>query len=514
MCSICEQASTPASNSYVAAVVEFAPKFFNDSKAILNSNVPMYVKYIEDAQKQNADIIVFPEDGLTTYHLPERSKLDSWTTVIPAPTNKYTPCSENMTGVSEALKNISCAAKKNKIYVVVNLPEKLPCTGDGDCPKDNIFYYNTNVVFDRNGTIIARYRKVNLFVEPQFNVTKEPEIVTFDTDFGVKFGTFICFDILFATPALNLTRNLGVTDIVFTTAWFSEVPFLTAVQTQAGWSYAEDVNLLASGYNNPTRGNAGSGIYLGRGGIKEVAMPLATSNVLLVAEVPKKGNKMTSSKMQNQEMHEHDHVHVHLHDELRKKREDLRLSELKLLRDNLILFEMETLKGNVTTKRLCQHEFCCDFTIRMSRMDPKINYRAVVYNGVRNFVNIRQAAIRACAVIQCSNDSVESCGSVASSETIFDGINISGKFDDSLNSLIMPNTLKTSMLPFKDGWTYDEHKHESHKHVSMTLNKTTTDLLTFGVYCRDYDKDDSNATSSVIFYWSTIFLAFLLSRFL
>lgn len=66
-------------------------------------------------------------------------------------------------------------------------------------------------------------------MEKQFDKTKIPEIVTFDTDFGVKFGTFICFDILFSVPALNLTRTLGVSNIIFTTAWFSEVPFLTGI---------------------------------------------------------------------------------------------------------------------------------------------------------------------------------------------------------------------------------------------------------------------------------------------
>lgn len=75
--------------------------------------------------------------------------------------------------------------------------------------------------------MINRYRKTNLFVESQFNVTSIPEIVTFDTDFGVKFGTFICFDILFYEPTLQLTRLHQVTDIVFPTAWFSEAPFLT-----------------------------------------------------------------------------------------------------------------------------------------------------------------------------------------------------------------------------------------------------------------------------------------------
>lgn len=66
-------------------------------------------------------------------------------------------------------------------------------------------------------------------MEKQFDKTEIPEIVTFNTDFGVKFGTFICFDILFSVPALNLTRTLGISNIIFTTAWFSEVPFLTGI---------------------------------------------------------------------------------------------------------------------------------------------------------------------------------------------------------------------------------------------------------------------------------------------
>lgn len=128
---------------------------------------------------------------------------------------------------------------------------------------------------------------MNLYMESNFSTTESPEIVTFDTDFGVTFGTFICFDILFATPALNLTRKEGVTHIVYSTAWFSEIPFLTgesrddnyfntkrdqrmirrcfvsAAQTQFAWAYAEDVNLLAAGYSKPSAGNTGSGIYLG-----------------------------------------------------------------------------------------------------------------------------------------------------------------------------------------------------------------------------------------------------------
>lgn len=78
------------------------------------------------------------------------------------------------------------------------------------CSKDGYQLYNTNVVFDRTGMVVARYRKYNLFGEPGFNVTSEPELSTFRTDFDVTFGQFICFDILFEKPALQLIRDSKV----------------------------------------------------------------------------------------------------------------------------------------------------------------------------------------------------------------------------------------------------------------------------------------------------------------
>lgn len=88
-----------------------------------------------------------------------------------------------------------------------------------------------------------RYRKTNLFMESQFNVTAVPEVVSFDTDFGVKFGTFICFDILFREPSIQLTRVLQVTDIVFTTAWFSEAPFLTGKRNVESFLFYESFKI-------------------------------------------------------------------------------------------------------------------------------------------------------------------------------------------------------------------------------------------------------------------------------
>lgn len=68
---------------------------------------------------------------------------------------------------------------------------------------------------------------------------------------------------------------------------FSNNFFFSAVQTQAGWAYGNDVTVLASGYDNPNHRNVGSGIYVGRAGSIIEYFPLQRNNKLLVANVPK-----------------------------------------------------------------------------------------------------------------------------------------------------------------------------------------------------------------------------------
>lgn len=177
------------------------------------------------------------------------------------------------------MRKLSCAARTYNIYVVVNLPERF--VNDSSKEDDTDLIYNTNVVFDRQGNIIARYllkkknqikfklsddfnsnnlffinnhffryRKYNLFVEPGFSKTDTAELIKFKTDFGVTFGTFICFDIMFKTPSLDLlSKHEDVTDIVYPTAWFSELPFLTGL-TYAYYNVEYPKNIYAIYYRS------------------------------------------------------------------------------------------------------------------------------------------------------------------------------------------------------------------------------------------------------------------------
>lgn len=234
------------------------------------------------------DVIVFPEMTLNGMENAVET---------PEPIDNISPCDSTDYAADNLLKQISCSAKNFQRYVVVNVVTKAACP-DSDMvanedPRnctdrtDGMSYYNTNVVFDRRGVLISRYRKYNLFGE-SVDKPHKASMVSFETDFGVKFGHFVCFDLMFRFPALELVRNQSITDIIFPTMWFSEMPFLTGVQVQQNWAYANNVNLLAAGANLPAVGSTGTGIYAGRKGSLASVMEGVSKTTLLTATVPKR----------------------------------------------------------------------------------------------------------------------------------------------------------------------------------------------------------------------------------
>lgn len=222
------QISTPESPSYHAGVVEFLRSLDISltDKETLNINMEGYLNILRSAPAQNLDIIVFPESSLNSMKTA---------TLIPEPDDNISPCDNSKYAEEKLIQDLSCAAKAANKYVIINLTEKAECpdkqmiaSGDKRACRDGLSYYNVNVVFDRKGVVIARYRKFNLFGE-EVDKPKLPDAVVFTTDFGVTFGTFICFDLMFRRPALEMVRTMNITDFIFPTMWFSELPFLTGI---------------------------------------------------------------------------------------------------------------------------------------------------------------------------------------------------------------------------------------------------------------------------------------------
>lgn len=333
------QASSPQSSYYEAGVVEFNHETNPDISEAdrTKSNVEKYVKIMEDAPA-NLDIIVFPEMTLN----------DMETAVeTPEPKDKVVVCDKYPK--ENIVSQLSCAAKTFQRYVVVNVVTKALCPDADmvanedprDCKnrEDGFSYYNTNIVFDRNGTLISRYRKYNLFGEAVDKPSK-PSLIIFETDFGVKFGHFVCFDLMFRSPALELVRTQNVTDIIFPTMWFSEMPFLTAVQVQQNWAFANNVNLLAAGANRPEVGSTGTGIYAGKIGSLVSVMEGKSNTSLYTASVPKRDRPQATASQRQIKYTKNE------------------MQPLKLKRDQLDKYEIqfrEFAHFFSNSKRKCQH---------------------------------------------------------------------------------------------------------------------------------------------------------------
>ena len=122
------------------------------------------------------------------------------------------------------------------------------------------YQYNTNVVFNPNGTLVARYHKKHLFFEFHYDVPVHTDISYFDTSFG-RFGTFVCFDVIFYEPTIELITKHDIDSIVFPTAWMNVLPYFSAVPFHSAFAKGMGVNYLASNLHDPVNRFSGSGIY-------------------------------------------------------------------------------------------------------------------------------------------------------------------------------------------------------------------------------------------------------------
>ena len=61
------------------------------------------------------------------------------------------------------LSRLSCLARDYSVVLVANMGNIQNCMGSANCPPDGHFQFNTNVVFEADGTLIAKYHKINLY---------------------------------------------------------------------------------------------------------------------------------------------------------------------------------------------------------------------------------------------------------------------------------------------------------------------------------------------------------------
>ncbi|KAG9509313.1 Vascular non-inflammatory molecule 3, partial [Fragariocoptes setiger] len=277
-------------------------------KADLESNLRVFEQVAYVASKKGVVILVYPEAAL--YKLKTRAEaIQVFDLLPPDPQGpnahlmhkQLRPCDYPDHAVHRPiLQRLSCLAKRVQMYLVVNLGTYETClSGDSflgsnlpfnyqgitsgkgnnetistlfeqldeqEICRDRRRNYNTLVAIDSSGAIVSRYRKRHLFnEEPIYDAPTKADRSYFDTPFG-RFGLIVCFDLVYADPAIQLVLLDKVDTVILSSRWYDELPLFSAISSQAAWSHAMDVNLLAANSHNNPLGTVGSGLYSGKSG--------------------------------------------------------------------------------------------------------------------------------------------------------------------------------------------------------------------------------------------------------
>lgn len=157
--------------------VRLATVHFRPHGKSAEANRQAYVKFIEEAARQKADLVVLGET--LTYVSAGKT---------------YAEAAEPIPGPSTAF--FGQLAKKHGLYLVPGLLE-----------RSGHLVYNVSVLIGPDGEIVGKYRKVTLpDGEWKGGVAPGRDYPVFDTRFG-KVGMMICYDGFFPEVARQLTLN-------------------------------------------------------------------------------------------------------------------------------------------------------------------------------------------------------------------------------------------------------------------------------------------------------------------
>ncbi|XP_031523293.1 vascular non-inflammatory molecule 2 isoform X2 [Papio anubis] len=463
-----------------------------DALNLMNKNIDILERAIKQAAEQGARIIVTPEDALYGWEFT-RETVFPYLEDIPDPQVNWIPCQDSHRfGHTPVQARLSCLAKKNAIYVLANLGDKKPCNSHhSTCPPNGYFQYNTNVVYNPEGKLVARYHKYHLYSEPQFDVPEKPELVTFNTTFG-RFGIFTCFDIFFYDPAVILVKDFHVDTILFPTAWMNVLPLLTAIEFHSAWAMGMGVNLLAANIHHVSLNMTGSGIYAPNGP-KVYHYDMKTeSGKLLLSEVD--SHPLPSPDPPTAVNWSAYATTI--------KPFPLQKSTFRgfISRDGFNFTELFENAGNLT---VCQKELCCHLSYRMLQKEENEVYVLGAFTGLHG--RRRKEYWQVCTMLKCKTTNLTTCGRpVETASTRFEMFSLSGTFG---TKYVFPEVLLTEihLSPGKFEVLKDGRL--------VNKNGSSGPILTVSLFGRWYTKDSfysSSGTSNSAITYLLIFILLMI----
>ncbi|XP_071111871.1 pantetheinase-like [Haliotis cracherodii] len=499
----------PGRGGYKAAVYEHAvhipwgcllvPVSRGEAVRQMMKNIQVYKTQAAAASREGADIIVFPEDGIYGM-IFNRNTIKPFLEEIPDPRiTEWNPCltsgiDTDTDADTTIQRELSCMARENAMYVIANMGDRKPCNHSNDpkCPDDDQYQYNTDVAFNPEGVLVARYHKRHLFQEDQFD-TPPLELAWFETPFG-KFGLFTCFDILFYSPGVELIQKEGIRNMVFPTAWMDRLPYLAAIEFHSAFAKGLGVNVLAANIHFPVFKFQGSGIYTPTGSATYYYNDgVLSGGRLLVADVDSVEETgiqdpivYSQMKMENWRvinMKEDKKVSSSLVAEERSPDKTdsfidmLELSRLTSLpRENYTFVALEHHTG---TQRACREDVCCTVVYTRENLSALEGlFVLAVFNG---FDDGRFTQI--CSVLMCPDNDMSNCGDpVKQSRSMFSFMEISGNLS---TPFIFPEVLISDgqYIGLVQGeWTFKDG-------VLHGGNGFSKPLITASLFGRLYSRD-------------------------
>ncbi|XP_077000139.1 vascular non-inflammatory molecule 3-like isoform X2 [Tamandua tetradactyla] len=373
-------------------------------------------------------------------------------------------------GHAPVQERLSCLARNNSIYVVANIGDKKPCNAsDAWCPCDGRYQYNTDVVFDSEGRLVARYHKYNLFAsEVQFDFPKDSEHVTFDTPFG-KFGVFTCFDIFSHDPAVVVVDELQVDSVVFPTAWSNTLPLLLSAPFHSAWARALRVNLLAANTHHTSMHMTGSGIYT-PDAVQVYHYDMETeSGQLMLAELRSRPRREPSYPETVEWSAYASGIQPFLSEQSDFSGE--------IYFDKFTFTQLKKNTGNYT---ICQKDLCCHLSYRMSEKRVDEVFALGAFDGLHTVEG--HYYLQICILLKCQTTDLRTCGEpVGSAFTKFEEFSLSGTFG---TSYVFPQ------LVLSGGQLAPERHYEVSRDGRLSCRSgIPLPVLVLALYGRVFEKD-------------------------
>ncbi|KAG8172692.1 hypothetical protein JTE90_020349 [Oedothorax gibbosus] len=400
---------------FTAAVFEHRIPFVNETvepAVKIAASLANYERATILAAQKGADIILFNEYGISSYPF-KREKFSSYAENVPDPRkHKFNPCTQESASRPQ-LHKLSCLARQNNIYLVANMLDVQPCeeTCDAEniegcqtkCPEDGVYYYNTDIAFDREGNIVGRYHKVQPYFEV-VNVPDCPEFTTFDTDFG-KFGMVVCFDSVFKS-SVRLVEEQKIDTLLFPTFWFDDIVPLNAVEWQQAWALANKVNFMGANSQHAFTGTLGSGIYSKDGGAMVYTYEPTDQSKLLVANLRIKGTADIPQETSITTITDHEiFSEIETGEKFPEQCYDKLVGETKKVGDYRCFktqtenYTLVQLKDNKGKAKSCNNGFCCELQYEAEEMAE--DFYLAAFSGLNNVRGYYHYWEEVCLVVRC-----------------------------------------------------------------------------------------------------------------